>query len=143
MDKEKIILKIPVKSEKTNIKESDEAKEIKAILVTMNQKKEKLLELVNGLFNSLNDNNVVTSFIKVLQSKATENSIFNDKKTEFDEKLKQIESISDEIKEMKTKINEKMEMFKKLQENASQLGIENEKVFLIFSILIKLILKNL
>jgi len=131
MDREKIIQKIPIKSEKTNIKESDEAKEIKTTLETLNQKKEKLLEVVNGLFNSLNDNNVVTSFIKVLQSKATENSIFNDKKTEFDEKLKQIESISDEIKEMKTKISEKMEAFKKLQENASQLGLENEKVFLI------------
>lgn len=128
MEKEKLIQKIPIKSEKTNIKESEEAKETKTHLETLNQKKEKLLEIVNGIFNSLNENNVVTSFIKVLQNKATENSVFNDKKIEFDEKLKQLESVSEEIKELKAKISEKMEAFNKLQLNVSKLGQENEKV---------------
>lgn len=128
MEKDKLTQKIPIKSEKTNIKESDEAKEIKAHLETLNHKKDKLLEIVNGIFNSLNENNVVTSFIKVLQNKATETSVFNDKKLEFDEKLKQLESVSEEIKELKGKIAEKMEAFNKLQQNISKLGQENEKV---------------
>ena len=128
MEKDKLIQKIPIKSEKTNIKESEEAKDIKNNVESLNQKKEKLLEIVNAIFNSLNENNVVTSFIKVLQNKATENSVFNDKKLEFDEKLKQLESVSEEIKELKAKIVEKMEAFNKLQQNVSKLGQENEKV---------------
>jgi len=128
MEKDKLAQKIPIKSEKTSIKESAEAKEIKALLETLNKKKEKMMEIVNLIFNSLNENNVVTSFIKVLQNKATEITIFNEKKLEFDEKLKQLETVSDEIKELKVKIAEKMEAFNKLQQNASKLGQENEKV---------------
>jgi ABC-type transporter Mla subunit MlaD len=128
MEKDKLAQKIPIKSEKTSIKESAEAKEIKANLETLNKKKEKMIEIVNVILNSLNENNVVTSFIKVLQNKATESTIFNEKKLEFDEKLKQLETVSDEIKELKVKIAEKMEAFNKLQQNASKLGQENEKV---------------
>ena len=128
MEKDKLAQKIPIKPEKTSIKESAEAKEIKALLETLNKKKEKMMEIVNLIFNSLNENNVVTSFIKVLQNKATEITIFNEKKLEFDEKLKQLETVSDEIKELKVKIAEKMEAFNKLQQNASKLGQENEKV---------------
>jgi len=128
MEKEKLIQKIPNKSEKTSIKESEEAKEIKAHLETLNKKKEKLLEIVNVIFNGLNENNVVTLFVKVLQNKATETSVFNDKKLEFDEKLKQLETVSDEIKELKAKIAEKMAAINKLQQNVSKLGQENEMV---------------
>jgi hypothetical protein len=128
MEKEKLIQKIPNKSEKTSIKESEEAKEIKAHLETLNKKKERLLEIVNVIFNGLNENNVVTLFVKVLQNKATETSVFNDKKLEFDEKLKQLETVSDEIKELKAKIAEKMAAINKLQQNVSKLGQENDIV---------------
>jgi len=131
MEKEKLISKIPIKSEKTNIKESEEAKEIKAQVELLNLKKEKLLEIINGIFSGLNENNVVPLFIKVLQNKTTETSIFNEKKIDFDEKLKPLEVLSDEIKIVKTKISEKMEAFHKLQENVTKLGLENEKVILI------------
>lgn len=95
---------------------------------SLSKKKEKLLELVNSVFNALNENNIATTFVKVLQKKTTENAIFNEKKLEFDEKFKLLEALSDEIKLLKTQIVEKLEQFNKLKQNASKLGEENDKV---------------
>ena len=128
MDKEKLIGKIPIKSDKTNIGESEEAKEIKKYLEELEIKKISLIEVVSSIFNTLNENNIVTDFVKVLQKKTTENAIFNEKKLEYDEKFKQLETLSDEIKQIKNNITEKVEIFNKLKENVSKLSQENENV---------------
>lgn len=128
MDKEKLIGKIPIKSDKTNIAESEEAREIKKYLEELELKKISLIEVVSCIFNTLNENNIVTNFVKVLQKKTTESAIFNEKKMEYDEKFKALETLSDEIKQIKNIITEKVEIFNKLKENVSKLGQENENV---------------
>ena len=55
MDKEKLIGKIPIKSDKTNIGESEEAKEIKKYLEELEIKKISLIEVVSSIFNTLNE----------------------------------------------------------------------------------------
>ncbi len=128
MEKEKIVNKIPIKAEKTNVKESNEAKEIKALLESLEKQKTKMLEVVNNIFILLNENNVTQNFIKVLQNKTTENAVFNEKKLEFDEKFKILEAVSEEIKKIKSNITEKMQAFNNLKLNASKLGEENQTV---------------
>jgi hypothetical protein len=128
LEKEKIVNKIPIKAEKTNVKESNEAKEIKALLESLEKQKTKMLEVVNNIFILLNENNVTQNFIKVLQNKTTENAVFNEKKLEFDEKFKILEAVSEEIKKIKSNITEKMQAFNNLKLNASKLGEENQTV---------------
>jgi hypothetical protein len=132
LDKEKLIEKIPVKSETTNLSGTETAKAIKDLLNEIDPKKNKILKIIESLFNNLNSGDVNNSFIKVLQNKNTEQSILNEKKSEYDVKLKEAEDLSNEIKEIQKLISEKMIDFNKQKENVSKLGEKNEEVFLYF-----------
>lgn len=134
LGKEKLVEKIPVKSDTTNLSGSKEAKLIRDLINEMDSKKNKMLEIVNNIFTNLNSGDVNASFIKVLQKKTTENSIFNEKKAEYDNKFQEAEDLSNEIKEIQKIVIEKLVEFNKLKENVSKLGESNEAVnFFLFN----------
>jgi hypothetical protein len=128
LDKEKLIEKIPVKSDTTNLSGTETAKVIKDLINEMESKRDKIQKVIDALFTNLNSGDVNNSFIKVLQNKNTEHSILNEKKSEYDVKIKEAEDLSNEIKEIQKLISEKMIDFNKQRENVSKLGQKNEEV---------------
>lgn len=128
LEKEKLIEKIPVKSESTNLSGSEEAKIIRDLIGEMETKRSNMQKGIDAIFNDLNSGDVNSSFIKVLQKKNTEQSIFNDKKTEYENKFKEVEELSSDIKKIQQIILEKMVAFNQLRENASKMGESNETV---------------
>jgi len=132
LDMKKIIEKIPVKSDATNLSDCEEAKIIRDLINEMDCKKNKMLEVINNIFINLNSGDVNASFIKVLQKKTTEQSILNEKKNEYDAKFKDAEDLSNEIKEIQKIVSEKLIEFNKQKENMSKLGESNDVVIFYF-----------
>lgn len=132
LEREKLNEKIPIKSETTNLSGSEDAKIIRDLINEMDSKKSKMMKEIDLIFSNLNSGEINSQFIKVLQKKSTEQNIFNEKKSEYDEKFKSPEELSSEIKQIKEIILEKMVNFNKMREDASKLGESNETVRIFF-----------
>ena len=79
--------KIPVKTDINAIKNCEEAAALRKDLDTMDGLKEKCMEWVNKIFQTLNEDNIIPQFIKVLQKKTTEKSILADNKPKYEAML--------------------------------------------------------
>ena len=77
LTREQLKNKLPVKSDTSPIKDSEEAKSLSGELEIIENLKAKLVETVNKIFQTLNDDNIITQMIKVLQKKTTEQAVLN------------------------------------------------------------------
>jgi programmed cell death 6-interacting protein len=127
MSKDALKNKIPVKVDASSVKDCQEAKSLRADLDNLDNIKEKLMEVINKIFQSLNEDNVIPQFIQVLQGKTTEKNVFNENKSKYDEIFKELEFVSNEVKEMKKSIIAKNEAFTKVKTASFKTPPENEK----------------
>jgi programmed cell death 6-interacting protein len=129
LSKEQLKNKIPIKVDASSIKECEEAKSLRQELDNLDTAKEKLMEVINKIFQTLNEDNVIPQFLKVLQKKITEKQVFTDSKVKYDEMFKELETISNEIKKIKSTIIAKNDAFIKVKTNSFKTPEENEKFF--------------
>jgi len=129
LSKSSLSNKIPKKTDVNAIKNCDEALSLRKDLDTMDVLKEKCMEVINRIFQSLNEDNMVPQFIKVLQKKSTEKQILGDNKPKYEAMFKELEVLSEEIKILKLSITAKNEVFLRVKQNNFKTCDENEKFF--------------
>jgi hypothetical protein len=129
LSKQALTARIPVKSDPSALKNSEEALSLRKELENLDSLKEKCMEIVHKIFNTLNEDNVIPQFIKVLQKKSTEKAVFAENKARFEELFKVLESISSDIVEARKNILLKNEIFSKIKALNFKPNEENEKFF--------------
>ena len=67
--------KLPVKTDTNTISNSEEAKSLSSELEVIENLKAKMLENIGKTFQTLNEDNIITQMIKVLQKKTTEQAV--------------------------------------------------------------------
>jgi hypothetical protein len=67
--------KIPVKSDDSKLKNSEEAVALRKDLDTLEGLKNKCMETIDRIFQMLNEDNIIPEFIRVLQKKTTEKAV--------------------------------------------------------------------
>ena len=67
--------KIPVKNDESALKSCEEAVDLRKDLDELETIKEKIAQIIEDIFQTLNDGNVTPQFILVLQKKMTEKSV--------------------------------------------------------------------
>lgn len=128
LSKQSLNAKIPQKVDANSIKNCNEATSLRKDLDQMEVLVEKCMEIINKLFQTLNEDNVVPQFIKILQKKTTENAIFAENKGKYEAIFKELESINEEIKLLKLSIKTKNEVFCRVKQSTFKVDDENEKV---------------
>jgi ALIX V-shaped domain binding to HIV len=67
--------KIPVKCDASELKNSEAAVNLRKDLDELEALKEKIVYIIEEVFNTLNDDNVIPQFLQVLQKKTTEKNV--------------------------------------------------------------------
>jgi hypothetical protein len=75
LTREQLKNKLPVKTDTNTISNSEEAKSLSGELEVLESLKVKLVENVNKTFQTLNEDNIITQMVKVLQKKTTEQAV--------------------------------------------------------------------
>ena len=75
LTREQLKSKLPVKTDTNTICNSEEAKSLSGELEIIDGLKAKIVDNVNKIFQTLNDDNVITQMLKVLQKKTTEQAV--------------------------------------------------------------------
>lgn len=127
LTKEQLRSKMPVKNDTTGLKDSEEVKGLSTELDLIINLKEKLMEHINKLFQTLNEENVNTHMIKVLQKKTTEQAVIAENKLKYEAEIKKIEEINGLTAKSKQKITDKNEKFAQLKYVSIKIFQENEK----------------
>lgn len=77
LPKQSLQNKIPVKSDLSKLKNSEEAVALRKDIDTLESLKEKCMEIIDKIFQLLNDDNIIPQFLRVLQKKTTEKAVSN------------------------------------------------------------------
>lgn len=75
LSRENLKNKIPVKTDSNALKNSEEAISLRKDLDELDVLKEKIMAIINQIFQTLNEDNVIPQFIGVLQGKTTEKAV--------------------------------------------------------------------
>jgi hypothetical protein len=67
--------KIPVKNDESALKSCEEAVDLRKDLDELESIKEKIAQIIEDIFQTLNEDNVVPQYILVLQKKMTDKSV--------------------------------------------------------------------
>lgn len=67
--------RIPVKTDASALKNSEEAVNLRKDLDELEATKEKIIAIIEDVFNTLNEDNVIPQFIQVLQKRTTEKQV--------------------------------------------------------------------
>jgi hypothetical protein len=121
--------KIPVKTDPNAIKNCEEANALRKELDNMESLKEKIMEVINKIFQNLNEDNIIPQFIQVLQKKTTEKAILNENKPKYDAMFKDLETLSEQVKTLKLSITAKNEVFLRVKASTFKTNEDNEKFF--------------
>lgn len=127
LTREQLKNKLPVKTDTNTLSNSEEAKTLNSELEVLEGLKVKIVENVNKIFQTLNEDNIITQMIKVLQKKTTEQAIIAENKSKYENLIKAVEEIHTLIIESKNRISEKNEKFLKLKMDSMKTSHENEK----------------
>ena len=116
-------MRMPVSSEGNGIRNSEEVKALSNELDILNDLQEKMKECINQIYQNLNEENISSYMIRVLQKKTTEQAvyifkrkIFNENKKRYEINLIQIEEINNKIVESEIRIKQKNEEFVKIKQ---------------------------
>ena len=129
MSKEQLDNKIPHKVDQNVIKNCPEAVDLRKELDNLENLKNRAMEIINQLFNSLNDDNVAPQFIQVLSKKTTENAVFDQNKAKYMTSFNELQNISSQINALKPVIQQKNEIFLKVKSEKFKPDMENENFF--------------
>lgn len=129
MEKQNLVLKIPSIFSNIESKKKKQIQEINILIENLLNKKEKLGQATNLIFKMLRDDNYAILFLKVIKNRATQGSIFNEKKLEYDEKFNQMEELSENTKQIKRQIFDKIGLFNQTNIYASKLEDEDKQVY--------------
>jgi len=122
--------KIPVKTDTSALKNSEEAKGLQAALDDLEKLKVGILAAITKTFQKLNDDNIVPLMIAVIKKTTTETAVINDNKPKYGILIEEVEKLSKEIKEIKNTIKIKNESFLQLKKISAKPNEQNEKVFI-------------
>jgi hypothetical protein len=116
LSKSSLEKKIPNKQQEeseqmSTIKNSEEAKRLYSDLETLEDLKNKCMEIIDKIFHTLNEDNIIPQFLQLLQKKITEKEIFEQNKKKYDSFFSELEKISQEISQCKKNIAEAFENF--------------------------------
>lgn len=75
LTKEALKNRFPVKIDASLIKNSEEAVALKNEIDTLDSLKDKSMEIIERIFETLNEDNVIPQMIRVLQKKSTEKAV--------------------------------------------------------------------
>ena len=75
LSRENLKKRIPVQSDGSAIKNSEEAQTLIKDLDELQSIKEKIMGIIDDIFLTLNDDNVIPQFIQVLQNRTTEKAV--------------------------------------------------------------------
>lgn len=128
MDREQISNKIPVKTDNSTIKNSEEAKALSAEIENFEKLKALVIELISKIYQTLNDDNIIPQMLQVLQHKTSEVAVFNENKVKYQNMLKELESVQNSVNDSKSQLQKKNEVFLKMKAQASKPNEQNEKV---------------
>lgn len=67
--------RIPVKTDASTLKNCEEAVNLRKDLDELESTNEKIIAIIEDVFNTLNEDNVIPQFIQVLQKKTTEKQV--------------------------------------------------------------------
>lgn len=127
LSKDQLKNKIPVKIDPTAIKNCEEAQALRKDLDILEELREKCMDVINKIFQTLNEDNIIPQFIQVLQKKTTEKTVFADNKPKYESMFKELEAIGEEIKVRKLSIKAKNEVFIRAKEKFKP-DTQNEQV---------------
>ena len=129
MSKGQLDNKIPHKVDQNVIKNCPEAVDLRKELDNLENLKNRAMEIINQLFNSLNDDNVAPQFIQVLSKKTTENAVFDQNKAKYMTSFNELQNISSQINALKPVIQQKNEIFLKVKSEKFKPDMDNENFF--------------
>ena len=136
LTKDQLTKRMPVSSEGNGIRNSEEVKALSNELDILNDLQEKMKECINQIYQNLNEENISSYMIRVLQKKTTEQAvyifkrkIFNENKKRYEINLIQIEEINNKIVESEIRIKQKNEEFVKIKQIFLKNIYPNEKYF--------------
>ena len=121
--------KIPVKVDPSNLRNCEEAKSLRDDLDTLDELKNANKEIIEKLFQMLNEENLVPQMILVLQKKKVEKSVFEENKVKFDLLFQELFSLEPKIENIKSSISIKNEAFNKVKNTTFKPVAENEEYF--------------
>ena len=140
LDRNQLNSKIPVKSDTSNLKNSEEAKALALEIEQFDKLKAQVIDVTSKIFLTLNDDNIIPQMLMVLQHKTSEIAVFNENKIKYENMLKELETLQGSIDTCKNNIQQKNEAFLKVKSLATKPNEQNEKVY--YNILISLVLKR-
>jgi hypothetical protein len=121
---------IPVKTDPDKFKNSEPATRLRKDLDVIEGLKAKSIEVINKTFQTLNEDNIIPQFLQVLQRKKTEKAIFEENKKKYEDLLKELAAVDEEIKLIKMSIMANNTTFQReLQSNKTGFNEANEKFF--------------
>lgn len=129
LNKASLSKQIPVKTDPDKIKNSEPATKLRKDLDVIEGLKTKSMEVINKTFQTLNEDNIIPQFLQVLQNKTTEKSIFEDNKKRYEELMKELSSIDEEIKIVKMSILANNTTFQREMQSNSNYSEVNDKFF--------------
>lgn len=121
--------KIPVKVEGDQLKEVQEAKDLKNALETLEKLKQENRAAVENVFNNLNDENVIPYFLDFKRKQSSESNFMKEQFEKYDKLLAEVAKFDQPIAEIKKAITEKNAIFLKIREIKLKPKPENEKFF--------------
>ena len=106
LPREQLINRIP-RREELKEKEIPEEKEIREAIEKLYQLGDKCMEVINPIFNELNDDSlIVGQFIEVLSKKTTEQAIYEKIKEQYEQKFNALKPLSDDVRRQKDAVND-------------------------------------
>lgn len=121
--------RIPKKVESNQIAKCNEASLLRNDLDQLENAKERCMELIGKLFNTLTEENVTAQCMEVAQNKSTFNDVFESNKEKYSMIIGELQEVGKTIEMLKICIDEKNKAFLKVKESGFKENPENEEFF--------------
>ncbi|MCQ2818522.1 MAG: hypothetical protein MJ252_14735, partial [archaeon] len=128
LPRQKLNEKIPKKGD-NEVKNCKEATELRSQLDELDKLQGKCMEKIQSIFTMLNEDNVTSQFIQVVNKKTTENAVFEGNKAKFMSIFSELQTLSNEVNAKKTEVKAKNEAFVKVKNEKLKPDIQNEQFF--------------
>ena len=130
LPRDKINQRIPNRNNNNNqMKQCKEVMDLKKEIDILQSEKNKAMNIINSMFQTLNYENIAEQFIQVIQHKTTEKAIFDKNKEYFTNMVMQLSEISDNIKNIEGQVRAKNDIFLQVKNNKAKPSPSNAKFF--------------
>ena len=129
LSKQALSRQIPVKTDADKIKNSEPAVKLRKDLDSIETQKTKSIEVINKTFQTLNEDNIIAQFLQVLQNKTTEKAIFEENIKKYEDLIKELSVIDEEVKIVKISILANNTTFQRELQSNQGYNEANDKFF--------------